>query len=98
MWQCQGNIDSVPIPQQQLVTYQCSAPWLSSGLSCYFLAELFSQVTLMVQTKETKGRSSGQAPFTLKPKQLALKKQIVTKKKYFFITGLAAQKAHFRQK
>ena len=27
-------------------------------------------------TKETKGRSSGQTPFTLKPKQLALKKTI----------------------
>ena len=28
------------------------------------------------QTKETKGRSSGQTPFTIKPKQLALKKAV----------------------
>ena len=33
--------------------------------------------------KETKGRSSGQTPFTLKPKQLALKKQFLTPQKYF---------------
>jgi hypothetical protein len=79
--------------------------------------------------KETKGRSRGQTPFTIKPKQLALKKQIfnpprilpnLKNKKiifahenmnkqpskvannsqpaFFFITGLAPQKAHFRQK
>ena len=100
--------------------------------------------------KETKGKSSGQTPFTLKPKQLALKKPIFNPPKIlpnlkkniftyisynflvqtlqcktifknlifahenmkkqplkvahnsqpaiFFITGLAAQKAHFRQK
>ena len=35
----------------------------------YLLENIFSLVT-----KETKGRSSGQTPFTLKPKQLALKK------------------------
>ena len=33
--------------------------------------------------KETKGRSSGQTPFTIKPKQLALKKQFLTPQKYF---------------
>jgi hypothetical protein len=101
-------------------------------------------------TKETKGRSSRQTPFTLKPKQLAPKTTIFNPKKYFsnfllnfftfvlsnflvrtlqcknlfkksifahedmkkqpskvahnsqpaffFITGLAAQKARFRQK
>jgi hypothetical protein len=95
-----------------------------------------------MSTKETKGRSSGQTPFTIKPKQLALEKTIFNpnffstflssnflvqtlqckqklrnlifayenmKKKpskvahnsqpaIFFTTGLAAQKAHFRQK
>ena len=33
--------------------------------------------------KETKGRSSGQTPFTIKPKQLALKKQCLTPQRYF---------------
>ena len=31
--------------------------------------------------KETKGRSSGQTPFTIKPKQLALKKTFFNPKK-----------------
>jgi hypothetical protein len=85
--------------------------------------------------KVTKGRSSRQTPFTIKPKKLALKDQLLTPPKYFsnkknknpfcikqlfrahenmkkqpskvahssqpaifFITGLAAQKAHLRQK
>jgi hypothetical protein len=34
--------------------------------------------------KKTKGRSSGETPFTIKPKQLALKKtKFLTTKKYF---------------
>jgi hypothetical protein len=33
--------------------------------------------------KETKGRSSRQTPFTIKPKQLAIKKQFLTPQKYF---------------
>ena len=38
----------------------------------------------MVFDKETKERSSGQTPFTVKPKQLALKKkQFLTQRKYF---------------
>jgi hypothetical protein len=37
----------------------------------------------MTKTKETKGRSSEQTPSTIKPKQLALKKQIFNQKKYF---------------
>ena len=36
-----------------------------------------------VSNKETKERSSRQTPFTIKPKQLALKKQSLTPKKYF---------------
>ena len=39
--------------------------------------------TNIFAVKETKGRSSGQTPFTIKPKQLALKKQFLTPQKYF---------------
>jgi hypothetical protein len=38
---------------------------------------------LILISKETKGRSSGDTPFTLKPKQVALKKQFLIPKKYF---------------
>jgi hypothetical protein len=50
-------------------------------------------ITLLL-AKDTKGRSSGQTPFTIKPKPLAHNSQPAI----FFITGLAAEKAHFRQK
>ena len=42
--------------------------------------------------KETKGRSSGQTPFTLKPKQLALKKQFLTQKN---TSQISLKKIHF---
>ena len=69
--------------------------WVQSQLKCHFYFHAFpnSQYKFSkssieygpecVENKETKGRSSGQTPFTIKPKQLALKKTIFTPKKYF---------------
>ena len=40
------------------------------------VSDLVGLLRKYVHTKETKGRSSGQTPFTPKPKQLALKKTV----------------------
>jgi hypothetical protein len=57
-----------------------------------FIYEKRTRVPFTALTKETKERSSGQTPFTLKPKQLALKKTIFNPPK---ILPKLKKKIHF---
>ena len=52
----------------------------------------FANCMLSVAPKETKGRSSGQTPFTIKPKQIALEKKTFNPKK---ILPKLIKKNHF---